>query len=91
MLGLMRDWLWTHQGMLGPVLAGVAWLLVAILLRSAWSLATEGTATVKRLHQIPCAGCVYFSEDYALKCTVRPSDALSEAAIDCPDFRPRSS
>lgn len=91
MLTAIQLWLWHHQAALVPLFAAIAWSLVAIVVRSTWAIARDGTAQVKRLHQIPCAGCVYFSEDYALKCAVRPSDALSEAAINCPDFRPRSS
>jgi hypothetical protein len=38
------------------------------------------------MHQIPCAQCQYFSGNYLLKCPVHPQQALSEAAIGCPDF-----
>jgi hypothetical protein len=41
---------------------------------------------LKRLHQIPCDKCVYFTGDYRLKCTVNPTMAMSETAIGCRDF-----
>lgn len=41
---------------------------------------------LKNLHKIPCSKCLYFTGEYSLKCTVNPSTALSEAAIDCRDF-----
>ncbi|HEY9823404.1 MAG TPA: hypothetical protein V6D35_21935 [Candidatus Sericytochromatia bacterium] len=43
-------------------------------------------ATAKRMHQIPCTGCQFFTNDYHLKCTVRPSIANSEEAINCSDY-----
>ncbi len=41
---------------------------------------------LKRLHQIPCNRCAYFTGDYRLKCTVNPLIAMSETAIGCRDF-----
>ena len=41
---------------------------------------------LKRLHQIPCDKCAYFTGDYRLKCTVNPMMAMSEKAIGCRDF-----
>ncbi|WAL59781.1 hypothetical protein [Thermocoleostomius sinensis] len=43
-----------------------------------------------KMHKIPCAKCQFFTGNYQLKCTVHPSIALSEAAIDCPDYRSAS-
>ena len=55
---------------------------------SLWSMVTDGVANAKRMHSIPCANCQYFTGDYRLKCTVQPHIALTEEAIDCPDYRP---
>ena len=41
---------------------------------------------LQRLHQIPCSKCAYFTGDYRLKCTVQPTLAMSEEAINCSDF-----
>lgn len=41
---------------------------------------------LKRLHEIPCDKCAYFTGDYRLKCTVNPIGAMSEQAIGCRDF-----
>jgi hypothetical protein len=43
-----------------------------------------------RLHQIPCSRCQYFTQDYSLKCTVHPYEALTEEAINCLDFEASS-
>ncbi|WP_318719007.1 MULTISPECIES: hypothetical protein [unclassified Roseofilum] len=41
---------------------------------------------MKRLHSVPCNYCVYFTGCHYLKCTVHPSKALTEEAVDCRDF-----
>lgn len=48
----------------------------------------DGVARLKRLHQIPCSRCAYFTGDYRLKCTVHPCKALTEDALDCRDYAP---
>jgi hypothetical protein len=49
----------------------------------------QAIAHLKRLHQIPCSRCIFFTGDYRLKCTVHPLCALSEEAINCRDFELR--
>jgi len=73
-----------------PLCCGVAWYLVVTIARSIVSAARDGAAQVRTLHQIPCADCAFFTGDYHLKCPVRPSEALSELAIHCPDFQPKT-
>lgn len=46
----------------------------------------QGVKHVRRLHSIPCTGCVYFTGEMLLKCPVNPKAALTEQAIDCVDF-----
>ena len=46
----------------------------------------QGVAKLKRLHQIPCSNCAFFTGDYRLKCPVHPHEALSEEAIGCFDY-----
>lgn len=48
----------------------------------------DGVRRLRRLHQIPCSRCAYFTQNYHLKCTVHPCKALSEDAIGCLDFEP---
>jgi hypothetical protein len=50
----------------------------------------DGIARLKRLHQIPCSGCAFFTGDHRLKCTVHPCKALTEDAIACLDYEPSS-
>lgn len=62
--------------------------LTGLFLWSAWQAARDGIAQLQRLHQIPCSNCAFFTGDYRLKCTVHPSRALTEAALDCLDYEP---
>ena len=54
--------------------------------KSLWKTCKEGWAHLNRLHQIPCHQCAFFTGNYHLKCTVYPSKALNEEAIDCLDY-----
>ncbi|MBR8831860.1 MAG: hypothetical protein Cpurp_11720 [Chlorogloea purpurea SAG 13.99] len=47
----------------------------------------DTVAIAKQMHSIPCHNCVYFTNDYRLKCPVNPMGANTESAIDCPDYR----
>ena len=64
-----------------------AWGLIILVIWSLWSAAKDTVATAKQMHQIPCSNCVFFTNDYRLKCTVNPSIANTEEAIDCVDYR----
>jgi hypothetical protein len=58
-----------------------------------WSLIScilDVIAQGKRMHQIPCTKCRFFTGDYRLKCTVNPSVANTEEAIGCGDYRNQS-
>ncbi len=64
-----------------------AWVLILLIFWSTWTVIKDTVDQAAQLHQIPCAKCQFFTRNYYLKCTVHPSTALSEAAIDCPDFQ----
>ena len=64
-----------------------------LMLLFLWSVSLalrEGFHQIKRLHQIPCSDCEFFTNDYRLKCTVRPCVACTEDAIGCTDFEPKT-
>ena len=55
-----------------------------------WSLSSfvmDIVAEAKRMHQIPCTKCRFFTGDYHLKCTVNPHIANTEQAIDCSEYQ----
>jgi len=60
--------------------------LAGVFLWSVWTAGKDGVARLRRLHQIPCDRCVFFTGDYRLKCTVHPVKALTEDAINCTDY-----
>lgn len=74
------------QPLLVPICFVCAW---AILLLIAWSVGAairDSIQQAKRMHQIPCANCRFFTGDYHLKCPVHPKQALSQEAINCRDY-----
>ena len=77
------------QPFLVPVCLGVAWVIIILSVLTVWSAIRDSVAQAKRMHQIPCAHCQFFTNDHRLKCTVHPAIANSENAIDCPDYCPR--
>lgn len=74
------------QPMSVPLCLILAWTIVGIALWSVWSAIRDGVTRARTMHQIPCAECKYFTQNYHLKCPVHPAEALSEAAIGCHDF-----
>ena len=76
--------------MLHLVLCFTVWIIIFSYLGWRSLIITKRAAQhLKRLHQIPCDKCVYFTGDYRLKCTVHPMSAMSEDAIACRDFSPQ--
>jgi len=77
--------------LLVPLCFLVAWSIVVLLGWSVWAVTRDTLARSQQMHRIPCANCQFFTRDYHLKCTVRPSTALTEEAINCPDYEPVAS
>ncbi|HCF28851.1 MAG TPA: hypothetical protein DEV81_16990 [Cyanobacteria bacterium UBA11049] len=77
------------QPVLTPVCFVITWTLIALFFWNIWEAARQGINNVKRMHQIPCSKCEYFTDDYILKCTVHPHSACTEEAIGCTDFCPQ--
>jgi hypothetical protein len=72
-------------------------LLAVIVPIAIWALALafvvaillaveDGLQRLKRLHQIPCYRCRYYTGSHYLKCPVNPLSACSEAALHCKDY-----
>jgi hypothetical protein len=75
------------QIFLVPICFVTAWTVILLLVWNLWSTARESVQTAKQMHQIPCANCQFFTNNYRLKCTVHPSVANTEAAIGCKDYQ----
>ena len=78
------------QPFLVPVCFVSAWLLVLLVAWNIWAAARDSIKTAKQMHQIPCPGCQYFTDDYRLKCTIHPSIANTEEAIECLDYQAKT-
>lgn len=74
------------QPILVPLCFVLAWTLVPLALWQVFSALRDGVGRARVMHQIPCASCTYFTNSPFLKCPLHPSEALSEAAISCPDY-----
>ncbi|MEH1781105.1 MAG: hypothetical protein V7K67_18435 [Nostoc sp.] len=78
------------QPLLVPICFVVAWTVIILVILSLCAAARDSLTTAKQMHQIPCTGCQFFTDNYRLKCTVRPSIANTEEAIDCSDYQPKT-
>nr|WP_278002594.1 hypothetical protein [Nodosilinea sp. FACHB-13] len=74
------------QVALVPFCFVVAWLMIGLTLWNLVITIRDGVNRATVMHKIPCAECRYFTNDHRLKCPIHPKIALSESAIDCPDF-----
>ncbi|MBW4644625.1 MAG: hypothetical protein KME23_16820 [Goleter apudmare HA4340-LM2] len=90
MLRLIASVIQAIQPLLVPICFVGAWTLVILVVWSLWATARDSVATAKQMHQIPCPGCQFFTDDYRLKCTVHPSIANTEEAISCSDFQAKT-
>ncbi|UBF28633.1 hypothetical protein K9N68_12570 [Kovacikia minuta CCNUW1] len=87
MVQLLQFLIRAIQPLLVPLCFVFAWVIVILMVWSIWAAMRDTVARARQMHQIPCANCQFFTRDYHLKCTVHPSIALTEDAIDCPDFK----
>ncbi len=90
MLQLLYFLIHAIQPFLVPICFFCAWSLVLLVSWSIWSAIRDTVTTGQKMHQIPCVNCQFFTGDYRLKCTVRPSIASTEEAINCSDYQPQT-
>lgn len=68
----------------------ITFIVAVILLVFRYSrfgkMMVEKTLISGMYHKIPCRRCRYFSLNPYLCCAIHPSLALTEQAIDCPDY-----
>jgi hypothetical protein len=62
------------------------WVLIFTSIWKLYSVLKSGILYMKKIHNIPCSNCQFFTGDYRLKCTVNPIDAMTESALSCRDF-----
>jgi hypothetical protein len=64
----------------------LAWSITLIAGITLYQIGKRGIDNIRKLHQIPCSRCQYFTDSYYVKCTVNPKLANTELAINCHDF-----
>ncbi|MBD1875948.1 hypothetical protein H6F75_20920 [Nodosilinea sp. FACHB-131] len=64
------------------------WFMVLVFVLAILLAVSDGVQRLRRLHQVPCFRCQYYTNSPYLKCPVRPLDAGSEAALCCTDYQP---
>jgi hypothetical protein len=65
------------------------WAMVLVFVLAILLAVNDGIQRLRRLHQVPCFRCQYYTNSPYLKCPVRPFDAGSETALCCTDFQPK--
>jgi hypothetical protein len=75
------------QPLLVPLCFLLAWGIVILFGWTLWSALHDAIARAEQMHQIPCTGCQFFTNNHRLKCTIQPRIANTESAINCPDYR----
>jgi hypothetical protein len=88
---ILKPVIQTIQPFLVPFCFMAAWLIVLLMAWNLWVAVRDTAMLTQKMHQIPCSSCRFFTSNYQLKCTVHPSTALTEEAINCPDFASRQS
>lgn len=86
---LLQGLVWCLQhvrSLPSTIYAALAWGLLALMFGSLVTAVRDTVGRSRQMHQIPCAGCQFFTNDYRLKCTLHPKMAATEAAINCRDF-----
>lgn len=78
------------QPFLVPICFLSAWTIIILATWSIYSAVRDSVATSKKMHSIPCADCQYFTGDYRLKCTVRPTVANTQEALNCTDYQAKT-
>ncbi len=86
MLLLLSSLLHFLQPLLGPLCFISAWIFVFLLLGTVWGSMKDISHRTQEMHQIPCASCQFFTNNYRLKCTVHPTIANTEEAVNCQDY-----
>lgn len=72
--------------MMIPICFILTWIFLLTLASTLYSACNDTAAKAKKMHQIPCSNCQYFTNDYRLKCTIQPMIANTEQAIGCRDY-----
>lgn len=79
----LMQWL---QPYLEPICFVLAWSVVILGIWQVIAATRDGVRHAQMMHRIPCSDCDFFTNEAVLKCSLHPTTAMSENAIDCLDF-----
>lgn len=71
-----------------PLCFAAAWA-IAVALAGMPKISREQKLSLKRHSKIPCRNCQFYSNNPYIRCAIRPTEALTEQAIDCSDYSAR--
>ena len=89
MLPLILRFIDMIQPLIVPLCLITAWVFILMLASSVIGMIVDVIRKSKKMHEIPCSNCQYFTNDYRLKCPVNPFQANTESAINCKDYQMR--
>lgn len=72
-----------------PICFVAVWAAVVCVIADTWKLNRKDMKTSKDIAQLPCKKCQFFSNNPYVKCAVNPCVAMTTAANECQDYRPR--
>jgi hypothetical protein len=76
------------DGWLALLCPVMIWSVLMSFVLSLMVALEDAVKRLRRMHQIPCSRCQYYTGSPYLKCPIHPIMAFSEEAIDCRDFEP---
>jgi hypothetical protein len=62
------------------------WIVLMSFFLSLMVALEDAIKQLRRMHQIPCSRCQYYTGSTYLKCPIHPLSACSEEVIQCRDF-----
>ncbi|WP_107670632.1 hypothetical protein [Cyanothece sp. BG0011] len=89
MLSLIVRFIDMIQPLIIPLCFIIAWVFIFALGSSVIGTIVDVIKRSKKMHEIPCTHCQYFTNDHRLKCPVNPFQANTEEAINCKDYQMR--
>lgn len=86
---MLNHFIQTIEPWLFPLRFLISGTLIFLVGATLWNAIGDAVARGKEMHRIPCSNCQFFTNDYRLKCTINPSIANTQEAVNCIDYNPR--
>ena len=63
------------------------WAIIIYVIPGIAKILRNVKITSKHLKEVPCRNCQFFAENPYLQCAIHPATALTEQALNCPDYQ----